>query len=497
MKVAIFNSFPFHFETFGYIFHFVKQNNYQLTIYTNQNDPLGWLKFYENLFNFEYSLTFAPKEYDLIFVTTDDDYQFRHEWISDKVICINHYYKIRKFYKNYINIANFFESDLDFSLACFPQISASQKVQNNIVTVIGGHNGPERTKILQRIVGENVIIYILGRKMSHDVPMKNVIIKEDIDTTEMFEILNKSSYLLINDNNLEEFKCGKKASGSLPLAFTCLCKPIILDQTNKIHQLDGIEYSLSDDPIILNGVNFKLLEKQRDFYINKFDKLVKQKIIKNTALIVEPRFLDDLPKIIHNIYDNVKWDIVFYCGKGLKEQWSELIKVPIEIRELEINNFTAQEYNTFLKQRNLYESLYGEYILVFQADTWIINTVPIESFLNKSYIGGNMSYKWYELENEKIIPDYRNFNGGLSLRKRSDMIKIIDEYPDTHGYAEDVYFTVGCYKLNLPIGDDQFSQQFANHTILTEKCFGIHYSGYMNKQQLILRYPELKSHKYL
>jgi len=43
MKVAIFNSFPFHYETFGYILHFVKQNNYQLTIYTNQSDPLGWL----------------------------------------------------------------------------------------------------------------------------------------------------------------------------------------------------------------------------------------------------------------------------------------------------------------------------------------------------------------------------------------------------------------------------------------------------------------------
>ena len=106
-----------------------------------------------------------------------------------------------------------------------------------------------------------------------------------------------------------------------------------------------------------------------------------------------------------------------------------------------------------------------------------------------------MNYKWNELNSEKIYPKYRNFNGGLSLRKRIDMIKIIEEYPDNKNYGEDVYFTVGCYKLNLPIGDDEYCSQFVNHSYLTDKCFALHYCTFMHN--LSIRYPEINQNKYL
>ena len=85
-----------------------------------------------------------------------------------------------------------------------------------------------------------------------------------------------------------------------------------------------------------------------------------------------------------------------------------------------------------MKSKELWQTLYGDFVLTFQADTYILKKAPytIEYFINmdKSYIGGNMDHGWNELIRENIYPNYRNFNGGLSLRKRLDMIEIINIY---------------------------------------------------------------------
>jgi len=144
-------------------------------------------------------------------------------------------------------------------------------------------------------------------------------------------------------------------------------------------------------------------------------------------------------------------------------------------------------------------------VLTIQNDTISKNIDPytIDNYmkLNKSYIGGNMSYKWHELQRENINVNYRNFNGGLSLRKRLDMIKIIQTFgieftekksSNIRTDSEDVYFTLGCYKLNLPVGDDEFCSHFAVHSIYHDKFFGVHNSMYLPKQHLITQHSELE-----
>ena len=55
MKVAIFNTFPFHYEMFGYIISFCNDRQYELTIYTVPNNHNKWLDFYKVLFvNFNF-----------------------------------------------------------------------------------------------------------------------------------------------------------------------------------------------------------------------------------------------------------------------------------------------------------------------------------------------------------------------------------------------------------------------------------------------------------
>ena len=50
-KVGIFNSFPFHYEMFGFILNYAKNNNYEVDIFTNQTNTIGWLEFYRETFD--------------------------------------------------------------------------------------------------------------------------------------------------------------------------------------------------------------------------------------------------------------------------------------------------------------------------------------------------------------------------------------------------------------------------------------------------------------
>jgi len=217
---------------------------------------------------------------------------------------------------------------------------------------------------------------------------------------------------------------------------------------------------------------------------------------KNTALIIEPRNLSHpLQQIICEFsckLSTEQWIIVFYCGKGMKTTWEQVfedIHENIEIRELSVNNLTSSEYSMFCKKKELWTSLYGDFVLVFQLDTFIKNEPPytIDYFmkLGHSYIGGNMSYSWQEIQSSHL-ESYRNWNGGLSLRKRQDMIHIID-YLGENNLAEDVYFVKGCMELGFGHGNDEKSSHFAIHTIYKDDFFGGHQPSSHVLRQLSLK----------
>ena len=233
---------------------------------------------------------------------------------------------------------------------------------------------------------------------------------------------------------------------------------------------------------------------------------------KNTMLIVEPRNLQGLASIINKFRETLgnNWNYVFYCGKDATSYWAMTdLHKDVEVRTLDVDNFPNHPaYSDFMKSKKLWESLDGEFVLTIQADCWLINEgkYTIDYFIKKnvSYVGGNMSYGWYELERDNINLPHKNLNGGLSLRKRADMLKVIDAYPpmpsawsnlDSKGLpedAEDVYFTIGCIKLGLQIGDDEDSAHFSLHSIYKDDFFGIHQPRKEFGERLNNKFPELK-----
>jgi hypothetical protein len=235
---------------------------------------------------------------------------------------------------------------------------------------------------------------------------------------------------------------------------------------------------------------------------------------KNTVLIIEPRILEHLPNIINNAQKILgdSWNYVFLCGKGQKSYWEKQLEtcISIDIRELLVDNFSEPRlFNDFLKSKSLWESISGEYVLTIQSDTWLMKdpkyTIDFFIHLDKSFIGGNCNYRWHEFIREDLLFEYPNFNGGLSLRKRQDLITIIETFPpepteqwghdsrrmETDG--EDVYFIQGCLKLGFGIGDTEECTHFAVHSYYIDGFFGIH-NPYdpVTKLHLKKNHPELK-----
>lgn len=229
----------------------------------------------------------------------------------------------------------------------------------------------------------------------------------------------------------------------------------------------------------------------------------------NTVLLVEPRKISYIYNLLKKYQDILgKMNYVFFCGKSNIDYWKinlNNLKYKVDLYPLPVDNMIPNEYNDFMKRKDLWTYLKGKFVLVIQADTWINpsqnNKKNLNYFinLNKSYIGGNFYYKWNELHRENIYLDFYNFNGGLSLRNRLDMIKVIDTFPPQltindskklETDAEDVYFTIGCIKLGLKVGDNEDCSSFALHeTYYTENLFDNFFGIHKPSHSLISHIP--------
>jgi glycosyltransferase involved in cell wall biosynthesis len=535
LTIAIYNSFNFHYEMFGYIIYFCKKYNHKLTIFTPSEYSIGWLDFYKEFFkeyNFEYKsfvdfIQFKDN-FDLIFVTTDDDKLIQNDWINNKYIVIQHTNNIRNHYfTNNLGIRPFRNNYIDWCIPCFPIFNKEDKInlnerENINIAIIGGHKDYNYNVINRLQSNIKINLFIIGRNcINFKTELLNfnhnnfyVSIHNNIPSMELFNIVNNCDYILTDCVHNYDHIFGISMSGCIPIAFSTLTPLIISKQNNEIYKFKNVvefDYESNEKILIYKDViDINSLIQERgllnsmleDYLFSK--QIIQNKLIKNTALIVDPRDDINITYLIHDFQKKLgdNWIIVYYCGKGLKEKMSMILNSNIEVRELNVNNFTSNEYSDFMKSKSLWQTLYGDFVLTFQLDTYIINEHPltIDYFinLNKSYIGGNMDHNWNELIREKLYPEYRNFNGGLSLRKRKDMIKIIEtfgiEFTESNSNklqtdAEDVYFTLGCYKLHIPIGDKNDCLGFCLNRIWTDKFFGIH----KPTPQVLINYKELNN----
>ena len=292
--VAIYNGFEFHYEIFGYIINYCYDNKYKLTIFTNDSGVLGWFNFYNNKYNnfikYDKFTEFEKHKdkFDLIFLTTDDDWRFNNDWINDKCISIRHHADLRRpQFVNNLDVRPFIRNQKNYALPCFPifQINDKPNIKNGIINIaiIGGKH-EYKYNIINRLKSENnqIILHIISRTVNikKDLIRNDIIstIYQNIDTVELLNILKTTDYILTDVICNEDHTYGNSMSGCIPLSFSTLTPLIINKNNNSMYKFkNAIEFDPdSNDDIIVEktSIDIQPLLEERTALMSSFTNYV-------------------------------------------------------------------------------------------------------------------------------------------------------------------------------------------------------------------------------
>lgn len=208
-----------------------------------------------------------------------------------------------------------------------------------------------------------------------------------------------------------------------------------------------------------------------------------------TAIIVEPRKHPALEFVLTNFLENLNddWNIIIYNGRNNIEYVNNILNNPLKeylyrIRTvtLDVENLTLQDYNNLMTDKDFVNSIPTEIFLIFQTDTIICKEQKdlIYDFLEYDYVGA----PWNENKtaDDYVGPPVANGvgNGGLSLRRKTKMLEIIDKCPyvnrQDNRLPEDVYFAIGCNNIIINKPSIEKAKLFSMEMLKSEKSFGVH-----------------------
>lgn len=202
-----------------------------------------------------------------------------------------------------------------------------------------------------------------------------------------------------------------------------------------------------------------------------------QSLEKFTAIIVEPRKHRAMEFVLRNALDNLdsRWSLRIFCSAQNENWLKELLAKSfqndlerISWKRLEFSNLgSSLEYNQILASREFTEAIPTETFLVFQTDSMInpAHKGLLEKFMEYDYVGA--PWPWDHLHVG---------NGGLSLRKRSVMLKIIDAFGPFKGLYEDQFFSAGCIRLRARVPTREQAKEFSIEQVYHPFSFGMHKS---------------------
>lgn len=209
-----------------------------------------------------------------------------------------------------------------------------------------------------------------------------------------------------------------------------------------------------------------------------------------TAVIIEPRRHPALQFVLKNFLENLdeRWNFLVFHGTE-NEQWLRdmlethfiFYKDRICLKSLGVDNITWKEYNKLYSTAAFIEQIPTDHFLTFQVDTMICPSEKniIYDFINYDYVGA----PWLKSKNNspiiycdkyKVAYDGKVGNGGLSLRRKSKLLEIINNFPYKDDMPEDGYYCVYNHIVNLNRPSYKDAQLFSMETTFSPRCFGLH-----------------------
>jgi hypothetical protein len=201
------------------------------------------------------------------------------------------------------------------------------------------------------------------------------------------------------------------------------------------------------------------------------------------AVIIEPRKHELLKWVCWNFMNLLSpfgWELCVVHGLDNEEfvqnelqELSQLIK--IHYYPLPFSNMNETMYNNLLTNKSFWETLptEAEHLLIFQTDTLLLKG-DLSPFLDYDFVGA----PWKDNHPHGA-------NGGLSLRRRSGMIRVCTYMKfdaKLHG-NEDGYFTLHAAAkglVRLPTTElgfekgNRLKSRFSVETIFERACCGMH-----------------------
>jgi hypothetical protein len=212
-----------------------------------------------------------------------------------------------------------------------------------------------------------------------------------------------------------------------------------------------------------------------------------------TAIIVEPRKHKSLKLVLTNFMKNLdeRWNFIIFHGLDNKEYIENIIntnnleKNRITMVNLNVHNLTISDYNKLFYTPVFYDHIPTEMFLVFQTDTMICKKYKdlIYKFMKYDYVGA----PWITTSFNKNTCTNKVGNGGLSLRRKSKMLELLNNCKHNN-INEDLFFSkVVCncdndIYLHKPTDDE--AKEFAIEHIYNNKAFGIHKSWLYNNKKI-------------
>ena len=211
-----------------------------------------------------------------------------------------------------------------------------------------------------------------------------------------------------------------------------------------------------------------------------------------TAVIVEPRKHAAIGAVLTNFISNLSedWNIIIFHGTQnlcyihsavFQDEYLKNQVHRISVISLNCENLSITDYNRLLTSMEFYNNIPTETFLIFQTDTMIFpkHRDLIHDFLKYDYVGA----PW---------KDGSVGNGGLSLRKKSKMMEILETCPYDGFQNEDCYFSnnkeVSLYK---PSGEE--AKRFSIESVFSDVAFGTHSGWRWFPDFFFDIYPEAKA----
>jgi len=222
-----------------------------------------------------------------------------------------------------------------------------------------------------------------------------------------------------------------------------------------------------------------------------------------TAVLVDTRINDLFELVFDNFYNRLdnRWNFMIFCCVYNKDFLYNLINttfsknkyrttlVVLDIdknslgNDPQVKNFVDYDYNKLMTDATFYNLIPTEMMLIFQLDTLLSDKYHnnIYNFMDYDYVGAPWKEKKY------------GGNGGLSLRRKSKMLEIINDKNYDHNkpnfyYHEDGYFS---FYPNINTPEQEIAKTFAVESYHYDKPVGIHKSFCFSN---IEQYKELISH---